>query len=454
MNNEIKLDLFPCRAIPEVPGDAKLIGLYKQIQESLWLQRLKISGGRLSGLQWRGLADIARQFTPNTPLHLTTRQDMEIHDLQAEQISRVQSALESVGLTTFTAAGDTPRNTAVCPCSGIAKGTIDLLPLTKMLEAELAKIEGIYELPRKFKMSLSCSETCGQPWIHDLGLVVKRDGGRVGFKVIVAGSLGAKPGTAILFADWLDAAEIVAFVIATIKVFAEHGDRENRRKARLRHVRERMGDDVFVKLLEDTFAETKAEKDWPEPQLDVVEAGFEAKKILTFANGDITPEMADALAALTDDDDLEMRIDTHHRAIIFAHSDQVLDTKLSEFPSLSEVSKPAASVVACPGNRWCAHGLVNTNEIADRIRAECSDILPAGATVCISGCPNGCAHPAVADIGLTGRVTKDSQGQSVEAFDIRAQGGMGHDDRLAEIVAQKIAAGDVIDEVKKILTNK
>jgi len=122
-DNENKMKLFPCSQIPENPGDAKLIGLYKQIQEGKWLQRLKISGGRLTSKQWRKLAEIAREFTPETPLHLTTRQDMEIHDLQADQIPEVQLGLESVGLTTFTAAGDTPRNIIVCPCSGTVGGT-------------------------------------------------------------------------------------------------------------------------------------------------------------------------------------------------------------------------------------------------------------------------------------------------------------------------------------------
>ena len=110
--------------------------------------------------------------------------------------------------------------------------------------------------------------------------------------------------------------------------------------------------------------------------------------------------------------------------------------------------------MACPGKRWCVHGLVHTNEVADRIRQKCSDILPAGATVCISGCPNGCAHPAVADIGLSGRVTKDSQGQPVEAFDIRTGGGMGHDDRLAVPIAQKVATENVVDEIVKFFKSQ
>ena len=89
-----------------------------------------------------------------------------------------------------------------------------------------------------------------------------------------------------------------------------------------------------------------------------------------------------------------------------------------------------------------------TAEVAEQFGQAFAMMLPAGATVCISGCPNGCVHPAVADIGLTGRVTKDSQGQRVEAFDILAEGGMGHDDRLAKTIATKVQTNDIVNTIK------
>ncbi len=451
--NQSKAELFPCKKIPDDSGDAKLIGLYRQVQEGMWLQRVKISGGRLSGLQWRKMAELLRRFAPDTPLHLTTRQDIEIHNLQAEKVPAVQSELANASLTCLTAAGDTPRNTIVCPCSGMAAGSVDLLPLAEMLRAETAKVEGIYSLPRKFKMSLSCSDGCGQPWINDLGFVLTSRDGRAGFKVIAAGSLGAKPGVGIALLDWLDWREVAPFVIAAIRVFAEHGDRENRRKARLRHVRERMGDDAFSALLKNTFAKTLAEKDWPVAEINPAKEDWLARETLTFANGDISIAMAEELATLADDDDLRLRIDTHHRIIVFGKDEQLLKQKLDNKTSLSEARELSVSVVACPGKRWCVHGLLHTNEVADKIRLKFAGRLPAGATVCISGCPNGCVHPAVADIGLTGRVTKDSQGKPVEAFDIVTGGHMGRDRQLAVKLAQKVPAEKVIDEIEIFLND-
>ncbi len=107
--SDSRRDLFPCSALPEQPGDARLVGLYPQVQEGRWMQRLKVLGGRLTGEQWRTLARIADQFTPTAPLHLTTRQDVEIHDLTAEQIPAVQKIIDDSGVSCLGACGDTLR---------------------------------------------------------------------------------------------------------------------------------------------------------------------------------------------------------------------------------------------------------------------------------------------------------------------------------------------------------
>ena len=77
---------FPCSSLPDDAGHARLLGLYPQRQEGLWMQRLKVLGGRLSPEQWDAVARIATEFTPLAPLHLTTRQDIEFHDLPPELI--------------------------------------------------------------------------------------------------------------------------------------------------------------------------------------------------------------------------------------------------------------------------------------------------------------------------------------------------------------------------------
>lgn len=441
-----KTDLFPCKRIPDDPHDAKLIGLYTQAQDGLWLQRVKVPGGRLSGPQWRAAGATARRFTPDTPLHLTTRQDLEIHDLTPEQIPGVQEQLHRAGLTCFRAAGDTPRNVTVCPCSGTLDGRVDLTALAARIEHEMEAIDGIYSLPRKFKISLSCSTDCGKPWINDLGFVAEVRDGQWGFIVTGAGSLGARPGTGILLYPWLAATDVLALVVAAIRLFAAEGDRSNRRKARLRHVRERLGDEAFRTLLADRFAAARSERQWPAVEVQTAGTRFAASATLTFVNGDVTPEAADALAALAEDPAAAVRIDIDHRVVVYARDADALARRLADLPALAAAAERQPTVVACPGKRWCRHAIVHTNELADRIRSEFAGRLPDGCFVALSGCPNGCAQPAVADIGLVGCVaTVDDERQ--EAFNLLVGGGCGRDDRLAEPAGTKLTPAQVIAEI-------
>nr|MCU0873089.1 nitrite/sulfite reductase [Pirellulaceae bacterium] len=388
--------LFPCERLPEDAGSQKLLGLYRQRQEGLWLQRVRVPGGILGRQSWQALAAIARRFSPQTPLHLTTRQDVELHDLPAAQIPATQQALAAAGLTGFAAAGDTVRNITVCPCSGIAVGSVDLHPLAQRLDAILATEVGIYALPRKFKIALACSDQCGQPWVNDLGLVACAGEGQWGVRVITAGSLGARPGTGMLLFDWLPTAEILPLALAAVRVFATDGDRANRAKARLRHVRERMGDEVFRERVETAFMAAKAERAWDDVLLSPTSSPFPARATLTFPNGDLSPETADELGQLAGDDRLRVRIANQHRVLIFGRDEQSLTEALADQPHARAAARPQPCIVACPGRRWCQHASVHTSPLADRIRAEWGQQLPADASVCISGCPNGCSHAGVA----------------------------------------------------------
>ncbi len=428
--------LFPCRAIPEGPHEQKLVGLYRQIQEGLWLQRIKVPGGRLTAKQWRTLADLVETCEPETPLHLTTRQDIELHNLRPADISAVQESLAAAGLTCLGAAGDTYRNIVVCPCSGALAGTPDLVPLAARIEAALQAEEGIYALPRKLKVSLSCGRGCGQPFIHGMGFVAVRRDGVWGFRAIGAGSLGAVPQTGIVLREWIPAGDVVPLVLAAVRVFAAHGDRENRRKARLRHVRQRLGDEAFTALIDEAFAEVRAEKNWPASDLSETGAA-RAIRALVFPNGDVSAEAAAALADLAERDRFHVHVDSAHGVVILAEDEQQLDKRLKEQPALAGLDARGPRVIACPGKRWCRNGIVHTNELADRLRRSLAETDAKDLRICISGCPNGCAHSRVADVGLTGcKTTRD--GEKVEAFNIYVGGGMGRDDRLAELSASRV----------------
>jgi len=438
---------FPCDRVPEDANLARLVGLYSQRQEGLWMQRIKVLGGQLTAGQWRALADLARALTPGTPLHLTTRQDIEIHDLPDEQVPVAQRRIAEMGLTSVGACGDTLRNITVCPCSGIRDGTVDLRPLAWSVRRFLEQQEGIFSLPRKFKISLSaCEAACGRPWVNCLGLVARRREGRWGFFVTAGGSLGSRPATGIALFEHLAPGDVRALVWGAIQVFAAHGDRTNRRRARLRHVRERIGDETFREVMLEAFARARGEVGAEPTELPEAAGDFAEPLTLTFANGDVTPEAADALAELAGRHDVRVRIASHHRVAVFFRRGAQPGDPSAAMPALARAARPQAAVVACPGSRWCSRALVDTNAVADRIRREVGARLSPGTTVCISGCPNGCAHSGVAEIGLRGAVAKQN-GHRREAFDVLVGGGGGRSNKLAHLVARKLLPEQAIATV-------
>lgn len=407
--------------------------------------RVKILGGDLSADQWRALARSAAEFTPNAPLHLTTRQDVEFHDLAEDRAPAVQQLLLDTCLTAKLSCGNTVRNITVCPCSGVRTGLPDLAPLAWKIRRTLEAIEGDLALPRKFKISLSaCAEACGQPWINDLGLVAVRAGDAWAFRAVVAGSLGRRPELGVVFREDVAPEDVVPLAVATLRVFAAHADRGNRYTARLRHVRQRMGDEAFAALLEQAFQQARSERDWPPVSLPIVAAGFDARLALTFADGDVTPPQAEALAVLAERPDVKVRIDNHHRVILAAKELPVLHKALADLPALTEAARSQPAIVACPGRRWCKNGLTDTAAMAETIRAELGDTLSPETIVAISGCPNNCVHGAVAPIGLTGGRADDQ-----DAYTLVCGGGLGKSGQLARPVASRLKPEAVVKKVRE-----
>jgi sulfite reductase beta subunit-like hemoprotein len=441
--------VFPCARIPEDHSLQRLVGLYPQRQEGLWMQRIKIPGGALTGDQWRALAGIARRHTPGTPIHLTTRQDIELHNVAPQNAAQVQRAVADAGLTGLGACGDTLRNVTVCSCSGVAVGCPDLGPLGEEIRKTIQSLPGAFALPRKLKISLSaCPAACAQPWINDLGLVARKRDGRWGFFAAAGGSLGTKAATGIEVAEWLAPGDVLPLVAGVVGVFAEHGDRSNRKRARLRHFRERVGDERFREMILAAWAEAKAEQHWPETALAEPADGLAGSAALTFTDGDITPEAADSLARLTDRDDLAMRISSHHRVMIFARDGSAAAEAAAGQAALAEAARPQAAVVACPGTHWCARGLADTRAMAALVRSELAGDLSPEKVVAISGCPHGCAQSGVAPVGLVGGLaTRD--GRKSEVYNLLVGGRMGRDEKVAAPAGRKLLPAEVIESLKE-----
>lgn len=417
---DLKPVQFPCASLPENPAQARLLGTYPQRPEGLFMQRVKAPAGRLTLEQWRGLAEVAARYTPDYPLHLTTRQNFELHGIHKEDLPAVQRGIDALGLTGAAACGDSVRNITVCTRNGCCPGTWDIDELVCAIRAAVESLPWREGLPRKFKISVSgCPEACGRPWINDVGLVAKADGD---FRVILAGSLGVKPDLGLLVYDSLPLDDVLPLVVAVLRLFHAEGDRTNRSRARLRHLRQRLGEEAFRSHVDELFKKEKQDGHWPTPTLRRAETALTLRARLCLPLGDIAPDMVLEMAEAVRTAKGEVRLGMCHDLLIFAEAEPVLSPRLAALSG-------GNSVVACPGATWCTRGLVDSRAAACRIRPA----LPDGCRllVGITGCPNNCSQAATADIGLVGRLLRRAGQERVEGFRLLAGGGKGETPTLA-----------------------
>ncbi len=415
-------------------GPQRLLGTYPQHQEGQWMQRIPIFGGRIEAHQLEKIAAIARRFSPGTPLHLTTRQDIELHDIAEQDVGAVYQQLSLAGIATFGACGDCVRNMTIGTGCEFVPGGADIWPLAKLVRDTLFNSPTLFTLPRKFKLSFcGCGQGCGRPFINDLGFVCNPDGT---FRAIGAGSLGARPETGIELYPALSTQEVVWLAAGALELFAALGDRENRRKARLRHVRQRLGDEVFREELGRYF-ETARQK-FAVPQLMLVgsNGGYSYRTVLQFVTGEISADEAERLTEFCRDKVIIIRINLTHGIELFSREPITLPAELARYENLP-------CIVACPGNDTCTNGLTACRKLAVELAMKLTGPSWQGKTIAISGCPNHCAQSAVADVGLCGCV-KTIDGKRQEAYQIYRGGGNGKTGGLATVQetvsAEQVAA--------------
>jgi sulfite reductase (NADPH) hemoprotein beta-component len=407
------------------PGVERVLGVYPQKQKGLFMQRIKILGGRISWPQWRKAAEIARRYSRRPAFHITTRQDIELHDIAGADIKNIQNELAGAGLTTYGACGDCIRNITVCAGCPIERRSGDVFPVAQFIYTHLAGC--LCDLPRKFKISFSgCTLACAKPWLSDLGFVLQKDGL---FSVIGAGSLGPRPGAGILLNQDLVPRDVLPLCLATLEFFKQTGDRENRGRARLRHVREKLGDTAFKLQLAGRFERLRSSKPWPDVSLGEHRLNLKLMWRLQLPNGNIGLDDALQLADAAEPQQAELRINLEHALELYCPHPFQLPENLASLERLPVI-------VACPGISSCARGLADTWSAADAIRQRIAHIRRPNLRICISGCPNNCAHSAVGDIGLTG-MRRNLNGKLVECFRLFVGGHNATDDRLAQ-------AGDIV----------
>lgn len=421
------------------PGVERKLGVYPQRQEGLFMQRIKVVVGRITWQQWRTVARLAERYSSGTDIHVTTRQDIELHNIAGSDIQAVQEALAKVGLTTTGACGDSVRNITVCSGCRFAPDSRGVFALAHFVHRELS--DRNFDLPRKFKISFSgCLWACARPWLSDLGFVTQHDGR---FTVIGAGSLGPKPALGIELYRNLAVKDVLPLCLAALQFFEETGNRKNRNLARFRHVRERLGDGSFKAELYIRFGKLKSSQQWPDYCLTPPNQNLRPLWRLQLPNGNISPAQAFSLADAAEPKESVLRINIEHALEIFG-------SQSFELPAELATLKDNPAIITCPGISTCTRALVDGWKTADKIREALRGSPDVHRQISISGCPNNCAHSSAADIGLIGQRRKQ-KGQLAGCYRLLVGGGNGCDNRLAH-QAEIIAEADAPAAVKHAAT--
>ena len=464
------------KSIDEVPGEVerlKWVGIYPQKQGgNAFMIRIKIPGGVLTPGQARVVGQIAVDFANgpipnphfgNNFLDITTRQDIQMHWIQMENVPEIWRRLEEVGMTTVQACGDSARNVLCCPVSGIGRDEIlDAYPVAQAISDYFTGNREYANLPRKFKMSVTgCLEDCAQAEINDIGLLpARRDDGTVGFNVRVGGGLSDGPRMASDIDVFVRSEEAVEITRAIAQVYGELGDRENRWTCRMRYLVQELGPEGFRAELQKRtkFELSPAGEDLTQYYRgDHIGVHPQKEDGLYYAGVNVTvgrmsgEDFVEA-ARLAGEYGGEIRLATDQNFIVTGISEERLDNFLAE-PLLERYSpNPKAferGVVACTGNEFCRFAIVETKIRAVEWAREMDERVGDGmgqeaVRMHFSGCSASCAQPQIGDIGFRGETAK-TEDAIVEGVDIGMGGSLGHDAAFIDWVEGAKPADDVPD---------
>jgi len=475
-------------------------GIYGQRQDDAQMIRIKIPHGTVTADQFDVMGDIAEQYTPRKVGHVTTRQDIQLHFIQLEEVPTVLRLLAQVGLTTREACGNTVRNVTSDHVSGLCEDTVfDVTPYAEATARFFLRHPVCQKLPRKFKIAFSaCEHDHGLVPIHDLGATaVIRDGKR-GFRVTVGGGLGASPHVAQVLNEFVPEEDLLRVSEAAIRVFDRLGERKNRNKARIKFVVKKLGIEEFRRVVDEelkgmppadeggyldpdwTFLEEEAQHP-PAASLGqnghAPRDGFEAWKrtnaipqkqdgfsmvYVLLPIGDLTSQQFHQLADMSRRyAGGRLRTAVNQNMVLrWVHNEDLsaLHAELIEAGLAEDGALTLTDVMTCPGADTCSLGVTSSKGMGTQLRETLlsknghlkSDPLVEAIRIKISGCPNSCGHHHIADIGFYGNAVRSGE-RMVPAFSMLIAGkGEGPDARIAKHV-MKIAAKRVPEAVTTLI---
>ena len=458
-------------------------GIYGQRQGGTnQMVRIKVPAGSITPEQLDMMGTIADQFSRGWG-HITTRQNVQVHYVELRRVPEVMRLIGSVGLTSREACGDTVRNVMACHLAGACPHEhLDVTPWAEAAFQHFVRSPLGQRLPRKFKINFSgCSTDCGQAMFNDVGVVaVSRelpDGGtEQGFRIYIAGGLGATPHPALSLEEFTTREELLPTIEAVLRVFDQTGNRDNKLRARLKWVVDQLGIDELRRRVLKLRHTLPASSSWPGGIPEWVQkvgdspagkvssgevtavgqgvpvqltprdpygrwvatsvirgtANGSVSAVAYAALGDVTASQFRSLASIQRELGADVRLSNRQNVVFRGLTEAQLPVLYQRLETIG-MARPGAElsrdVVACPGADTCNIAVTQSRGLAAAI----GEVLEAeglaevgGVRINISGCTNSCGQHHSSDIGFFG-AERRAHGQSAPGYQMLLGGYVGQE---------------------------
>ncbi|MAN87139.1 MAG: nitrite reductase [Algoriphagus sp.] len=422
-------------------------GVYGQRQPGVQMIRIKLPYGRVTAPQLRRISKVSEEYSTGR-LHITTRQDIQIHYVSLDRTPQLWAELEKDDVTLREACGNTVRNVTASELAGIdPKEPFDVTPFADATFRYFLRNPICQEMGRKFKMAFSSSEDdTGLSYLHDLGFIpkIKEINGKQvrGFKVLLGGGLGSQPRHADLVYDFLETDQLIPYIEAVLRIFDRHGERARRNKARMKFLVKDLGLDAFLELVEQEkkalpfasypidAASYEVAQSLPNPEKPELKSelglDYELWKLTNVLPqkqegyvaigvrvplGDFYISQARALADLIEKyANNELRFTLRQNFLIRDVREDLVPFFYQELKKIGLAERGYNSlgdITACPGTDTCNLGIASSTGIASELEKVIFNEYPQylknqDLVIKISGCMNACGQHNMAHIGFQG----------------------------------------------------
>ncbi|HWN62443.1 MAG TPA: nitrite/sulfite reductase, partial [Streptosporangiaceae bacterium] len=427
---------------PGIDGGKTAVLEPEELDDRYFMLRIRIDGGQLDHRQLTTIADISRRYARGTA-DVTDRQNIQLHWIEIESVPAIWDALESVGLSTTEACGDTPRVILGCPLAGLdSDEIIDATPEIAAIGEQYIGDSAFSNLPRKFKSSISgCAAQCATHEINDIAFVgVLNEAGEAGYDLWVGGGLSTNPMIGRRLGAFVRPGQVPEVWAGVTGLFRDYGYRRLRHRARIKFLVADWGPEKFREVLEKEYL-GYALSDGPAPAAPRhgtrdhvgVHQQRDGNYYVGFAPtvGRLSADALDVIAGLADRyGSGRVRTTTEQKMVILDVPQDRTDDLVKELDQAGLPARPSTfrrHTMACTGIEFCKLAIVETKARAADLIDELERRLPGfetPVTINVNGCPNSCARIQTADIGLKGSLVTGPDGTQVEGFQVHLGGSL------------------------------